>query len=216
MTGLRIGEAGALQWSDIDFEKKSLSVSKTLYYKNRTEFEFLLPKTKESLRTIILDDTTIAYLQEWRVRQEATTRRQNHMNLILSYDGHPTSRGSLSRIMQRYAKLSDVHYINVHALRHSHASMLIHMGVNPLDVKDRLGHHDIKTTLETYGHLYPNANYVVAEQLNDFLDINLSTANHDNYSSNQFTVGFAKNISDFEKKDFSKVPVKVPPLHKKS
>jgi Phage integrase family. len=54
----------------------------------------------------------------------------------------------------------------VHGLRHSHVSLLISLGENPLQIKERLGHEDIETTLGTYGHLYPNSNFEVAKKLN--------------------------------------------------
>lgn len=62
-----------------------------------------------------------------------------------------------------------IHDIRIHGLRHSHASLLISMGENPLIIKDRLGHEDIKTTLGTYGHLYPNSNFEVASKLTNFI-----------------------------------------------
>ncbi len=51
-------------------------------------------------------------------------------------------------------------------LRHSHVAYLIHQGVEPLMIKERLGHKDIKITLNTYGHLYPNEQKKLAEMLN--------------------------------------------------
>ncbi len=51
----------------------------------------------------------------------------------------------------------------------SHASLLISMGENPLVIKDRLGHEDVQTTLGTYGHLYPNSNFQVANRLSNVI-----------------------------------------------
>lgn len=56
--------------------------------------------------------------------------------------------------------------IRVHDLRHSHASLLIEMGISILYVSERLGHEDIQTTLETYAHLYPHKNEQVLDKLN--------------------------------------------------
>ena len=55
--------------------------------------------------------------------------------------------------------------IRVHDIRHSHVSYLINQGVEPLIIKERLGHKDIKITMNTYGHLYPNQQKQVAEML---------------------------------------------------
>jgi integrase len=56
----------------------------------------------------------------------------------------------------RIVKKAGVKRIRIHDLRHSHASLLIEMGVSPLLISERLGHENIETTLQTYSHLYPN------------------------------------------------------------
>lgn len=56
--------------------------------------------------------------------------------------------------------------IKIHEIRHSHASLLIEQGFNPLLISERLGHDDIQTTLNTYSHLYPNKHGQMAAQLN--------------------------------------------------
>lgn len=61
------------------------------------------------------------------------------------------------------------------------------MGENPLVIKDRLGHEDIQTTLGTYGHLYPNSNFKVADRLSNFIQLKTSEDTQiEHYSSNQF------------------------------
>ena len=76
---------------------------------------------------------------------------------VLSYNGLPTNKHTLRHVIKRHSNLANVHHIKIHALRHSHASLLISLGINALDVRDRLGHEDIETTLE-HGHLYPHTN----------------------------------------------------------
>ena len=70
--------------------------------------------------------------------------------------------------MARKLKIMDVKVIRIHDLRHSHASLLIEMGFSPLLISERLGYEDIKTTLQTYSHLYPNKQGEVAERLQSF------------------------------------------------
>ena len=90
-------------------------------------------------------------------------------------------------IITRHSKLAGVHRIKTHALRHSHVSLLISLGENALVIRDRLGHEDIKTTLETYGHLYPNMNRGVANKLNNILKFdNKSAVEQRTKVSNQF------------------------------
>ena len=68
--------------------------------------------------------------------------------------------------MRRHIEKARVKKIRVHDLRHSHVAYLIHQGVEPLMIKQRLGHKDIKITLNTYGYLYPNEQKKLAEMLN--------------------------------------------------
>jgi integrase len=168
MTGMRFGEAQALQWTtDIDFQEKTLSITKSMFYKNVNEFYPVETKTRASKRLVALDDTTISYLNEWKERQQ---KNLNEVDYVLSYNGLPTNKHTVRHIIHRHAELAGVHPIRIHGLRHSHASLLISMGENPLIIKDRLGHEDIKTTLGTYGHLYPNMNRDVATKLTHVLE----------------------------------------------
>lgn len=83
--------------------------------------------------------------------------------------------------------MANVHRIKTHALRHSHASLLISLGENALVVRDRLGHEDIETTLGTYGHLYPNTNRAVADKLSNLITIKADDKiSNRNLISNQY------------------------------
>ena len=115
MTGMRIGEAAALQWSDINFETGLLSITKTLYYKTMDEYKFMEPKTQASIRTIYIDTDTIKELKAW---QEVQQKVLKDCDLVLSYNGIPTSKHTLPRALEKLAGLADVHRIKIHALRH--------------------------------------------------------------------------------------------------
>nr|WP_287041963.1 site-specific integrase [Enterococcus gallinarum] len=168
MTGLRFGEAQALEWEkDIDFENRTLRVNKSMYYKNASEYYLTEPKTKASNRVIALDDDTVELLKQWKTLQTKNIPSK----YVLSHNGVPTNKSATYHVITRHSKLASVHRIKAHALRHSHASLLISMGENALVVRDRLGHEDIQTTLGTYGHLYENANKEVARKLTNIIDI---------------------------------------------
>lgn len=192
MTGMRIGEAAALQWDDIDFETGLLCITKTLYYKSMDEYKFVDPKTQASKRTIVIDDDTIRELKEWKEVQQKVLK---NCNFVISYSGVPTSKHTLPRALRKLSELAGVHRIKIHALRHSHASLLISMGENPLIIKDRLGHEKIQTTLGTYGHLYPNSNFEVAKKLTGKLTYTPATESVADYTSNQFTAEYHKQVN---------------------
>ena len=78
------------------------------------------------------------------------------------------TKSYLNHEMERGAKQAGVKKIRVHDIRHSHASMLIEMGFAPLEIADRLGHESVKTTLDTYSHLYPDKDQQLADRLNQF------------------------------------------------
>ena len=163
MTGLRVNEATALRWKEeIDLEKGTITVNHSLRLKNRNDWSLGPTKTKAALRTIAIDADTILILKAWKKRQEGF----GDIKLVLSYDGSPSWKSTISRIITRHAKLADVKPIQAKGLRHSHASFLINeYNANPLIIKDRLGHEDIKTTLSTYSHLYPNVNFEIASSM---------------------------------------------------
>ena len=190
-TGLRIGEAAALQWEDIDFESCIISVTKTLYYKSMNEYTFVDPKTSASIRTVVIDKDTIRELKDWMEVQKKVLK---DCNFVLSYSGIPTSKHTLPRALEKLAGLAGVHRIKIHALRHSHVALLISMGVNPLIVKDRLGHEKIQTTLGTYGHLYPNSNFEVAKMLGGIINFTPATESIADYTHNQFTASYHRQI----------------------
>lgn len=99
------------------------------------------------------------------------------------------------RIIKRHASLAGVHRIRVHALRHSHASLLISLGENPLVIKERLGHEDIQTTLGTYGHLYPNMNFEAAKRLNGLVEISTAKSDVAQVQNNGVTAGLAPEVA---------------------
>ncbi len=70
--------------------------------------------------------------------------------------------------------------IRVHDLRHSHASLLIHRKADPLLIRDRLGHSDVKITLGIYGHLYPNRDQEVAEDLDGLVQLSAGETKEEN------------------------------------
>src|SRR5699024_9387973 len=137
---------------------------------NASNYRFTKPKTIASIRVIALDSDTLNLLRDWKVAQQ----KQCKTNFILSYNGIPTQKYTVSHSIKRFAKAANIHRIKIHGLRLSQASLLISMGENPLVIKDRLGHEDIQMILGTYGHLYPNSNFQVADRLSNIIQLKTS------------------------------------------
>ena len=184
MTGLRVNEGTALIWDrDIDFVRKTLSVRYSLRIKNNNDWEFGPTKTKAGVRVIALDLDTLQILKDWKKRQEGYGK----IDFVLSYNGNPSIKSTINRIVKRHAALAGVKEIQPKGLRHSHASLLINeQNANPLIIRDRLGHEDIKTTLGTYSHLYDNTNFEVADKLSGVISIETSSKQLTKFQGNQF------------------------------
>lgn len=184
MTGLRVNEGTALRWKEeIDLVKGTITVNHSLRLKNRNDWSLGPTKTKAALRTIAIDSDTISILKAWKKRQEEF----GDIKLVLSYDGSPSWKSTIARIITRHAKLANVKSIQAKGLRHSHASFLINeYNANPLIIKDRLGHEDIKTTLSTYSHLYPNINFEIANNISGSIKYKPSSTKQSKFQGNQF------------------------------
>lgn len=158
-TGIREGELLALTPSDIDFNKKTLTVNKSYQRINREDV-ITTPKTPKSNRVVSIPQLLCDCLQEY----------MSHCYELQPNDRlFPCTKNYLQREMERGCKISGTKRIRVHDIRHSHASLLVEMGFSPLLIAERLGHERIQTTMETYSHLYPNKQIEVANQLDGLM-----------------------------------------------
>ena len=154
--GCRIGEALALTSSDIDLEKATISVTKTYYRRNKTDY-ITSPKTESSNRKITIPKFLQGEIKEYLDRQYELAPDERIFPI--------TDRAVQKKIKQKTeeAKLKP---IRVHDLRHSHIALLIEKGLQPLVIAQRVGHDSVNTTMNIYGHLYPNKQKEVADLLN--------------------------------------------------
>lgn len=160
LTGLRLGELMALKWSDVDFVEQTVKIDKSMYYKNKREWYITATKTISSVRLLYLDEMTLGYLKEWEQKQ----KQLGVIEFVFSYDGLPFGTGFLGHVIDTHSKHAKIKRIRVHDLRHSHASFMLSLGMNDLEMQNRLGHGDIRTTLGTYSHLKLNAMKDVADK----------------------------------------------------
>lgn len=158
-TGLRIGEALALTWDDINFEEKTLSVNKTLVYPLNSTPYLSTPKSKGSIRTIKLDDQTIKVLKRQKInRNEIYLKYRNYKrpetNIIFhQHEGRWLRTNVVREYFKEICKRANLPILSPHALRHSHAVHLLEAGANIKYVSERLGHASIKTTADIYLHI---------------------------------------------------------------
>ena len=165
-TGLRKGEALALQWKDVDLASGVLHVRNSM----RRNRQRATTKTHASLRDVTLDDDTAEALRVWwrrcQERALAVGVRVPADGYVMSEDPECRTTITLTSATQRQRRLSarvGCPGARVHDLRHTHATMLLEAGVSPRTVADRLGHSRVSTTLDIYGHVLPGADRAAAD-----------------------------------------------------
>ena len=145
-TELRIGEARALKIDDIDFNNKTISVTKS--YTNLSGKSIITtPKTKGSIRVIKIDDVLLSEIKDYidkakYILEDDFIFRFNKASYRYNF------KNATIKVLGRD--------LRVHDLRHSHASFLINNGVDILLISKRLGHSNTAMTLNVYSHLYPD------------------------------------------------------------
>lgn len=166
-TGLRIGEALALNWLDFDFDQQSVRVSKTLLYNGKIQES---PKTKESYRIICLDKSTLTVLLKWKKVQE-TKKVSVSEKLVFSYNNGMKKYPSFINQLKKHFKATNLPDIGFHGFRHTHTSLLINNDVNPKELQKRLGHANYSTTMNVYAHLFQNKDAEIAEKYERILRV---------------------------------------------
>lgn len=156
-TGMRSGELLALTPTDI-LPNKRIDINKN-YAKIKGEELFLEPKTPKAKRCISIPDFLYDDIQEYISKLYGIGNNDR----IFYFQ-----KTALEKEMKRVSERAGLKPIRVHDLRHSHASMLIDLGFSPLEIAERLGHESVKTTLDTYSHLYPDKDQQLADRLNQF------------------------------------------------
>ncbi len=154
-TGIRIGELLALTPSDIDFEEKTIHISKS-YQRIDGRDVITSPKTKKGNRIITVSDFLLADLKDY---MDSIYCLENNDRLF------PVTKYYMEHEMKRGVKNSGVKHIRIHDIRHSHCAMLMELGITPLEAAERLGHERVETTLNTYAHLYPNKQRKLSDKL---------------------------------------------------
>lgn len=152
-SGARIGELLGLTWNDVDFNKNTLNINKTASMGKITT-----PKTKSSIRTIIMPNHTMNLL---RILKLQINPKDDYYIFGEFYD--PLTQNAVSlyyhKLFKKIIEEKGKDYlkkIRIHDFRHSHASYLINNGYDIQIVSKRLGHAKVSTTYDIYSHLYPN------------------------------------------------------------
>ena len=156
-TGLRRGEALALRWTDLDFEKQTLWVRGTL---SRTDKGLCItsPKTQASVRQIHLPSHLVELLRSHQLAQnneivQAGNKYVQKGFVFATRTGEPVDPRNLQRSVQTACKKAGLPIVSPHTLRHSAATMMLEAGIPIHVVSRQLGHSSINITVDIYGHV---------------------------------------------------------------
>ena len=152
--GIRVGELLALVPSDFDFDRHTVTISKS-YQRIKGRDVITSPKTVKSNRTIKMPQFLCDEMQEYIGMHYEIGENERLFQVTKSYLHHEMDRG---------AKAAGVKRIRIHDLRHSAISLLIEMGFSALAIADRVGHESIDITYR-YAHLFPNKQTEMADKL---------------------------------------------------
>lgn len=175
-TGMRKGEVLALTWNDLDFSTNEICINKALSKGKENKLYIKTPKSGLS-RTIEMDDKAVAVLKEWKRKQQQDYLKlgfntYNPKQLVFSNEKNEFVQPTMLRkwiinIQKKY-KLAN---ITTHGLRHTHCSLLLEVSANMTEVKDRLGHTDINTTMNIYAHATKKAKKEAIIKFSNYIDI---------------------------------------------
>lgn len=183
--GLRLGEAFAITWDDIDLKNKKLDINKQVQYENKYWY-FTSPKY-DSYRVIDLDNNILDILKKYKQQQRKDkiyygkhycNLKINEKNQINEFEGNEVNLINIRengtyiqpRVMQHCFRI--IHYklgykeLDYHSLRHTHATMLLSAGANIKAVQERLGHKKLDLTLGVYTHVTEEMREQTLEILN--------------------------------------------------
>lgn len=179
-TGVRIGEALALTWEQINLDEKYIDVRYSAYYRNG-KVHIGTVKTSQSNRRIYIHSGFAEELREWKVKQleflQEFTQNPSSLQIYQTTPEVLTAPNvSNFRVILKKRMPDNLKLIRNHDFRHSHAAFLVSQGLRNGEGKDyifftlmkRLGHSSINTTINVYSHLFPTQQKEIASAFENF------------------------------------------------
>ncbi|WEA38593.1 site-specific integrase [Lysinibacillus fusiformis] len=174
-TGMRKSEALALTWNDVNFIENELTINKAIGRGKQTKLYLKTTKTSKP-RTIKLDDTTLSNLKEWNKLQKQqyiklgiNTIKKNQL-IFSNTKNEFLQPVQVQKWMYSVQNKYQFKRVSPHGLRHTHCSLLFEAGASIKEVQDRLGHSDVKTTLDIYTHVTKKAKEDAIQKFVSYLE----------------------------------------------
>ena len=171
LMGIRRGELAGLEWKDIDFENKTMTIQRTSYRDKGGTTYTKEPKTERSKRCITMPNKLIGYLLEyrdwWNNRKSILKLAwKNSDRLLLSDDGRIVCPTMYVKWLKRISNNLDIPKVTLHSLRHTNITLQMIAGVDTKTVSTRAGHARASTTHDIYAHFLKSSDKNASETLN--------------------------------------------------
>src|SRR5699024_2247300 len=184
-TGMRRSELFGLEFKHIDLDNKIIHVRQALTYSKSEGYqvhEIKKGSRSAKRRDIVISESLIEPIKRLKFKRkkerfaaEQLWRGGKHNFILSDAKGKPYNPESMKNWWSRFIKRHNLKYINIHALRHTSATLLINEGVHAKIISERLGHSDIKTTMNIYGHALKEADEIATSKLDNVLFGNSKT-----------------------------------------
>ncbi|KON90220.1 integrase [Sporosarcina globispora] len=169
--GLRRSECLGLEWSKVDLNKGTIDITQVITKGRNGRPIIKGPKSKNSKRIISLPSSVVEEMKvfhlHWKkekMRSEKWTE-EDYNWVFCNIDGTHYYPDTPTTWWKRFSERVNVRYITLHDLRHTSATLLINQGVHAKIISERLGHSDIRITMNTYGHVLRKADQEAANKL---------------------------------------------------
>ena len=187
-SGLRRGEAFALRWSDINFNKKTISVNKSVAYSTEKKLHLKSTKNHES-RKVPMDQDTMDELKNWKVTQQ---KKLSYNNKYIKADNDQFifenqynelyNPSTASRWLKSIYSANNLRPITAHGFRHTHCTLALQSRQFTVpEIMHRLGHKDVQVTMQVYTHVTEDT-----MENNTDLYLDYLKANSSSFSSSSF------------------------------
>ena len=155
-TGCRCGEMLGLFYEDLDFRNNTININKTFYRRDKQDY-LTSPKTESSNRKVTVPEFL---MKELKAYTDALYGLKNKDRIF------PITDRAIQKKLKSKSEVLGLTKIRIHDIRHSAIAFLIEKNVQPLAIAQRVGHDSVNTTMNIYGHLYPNKQKQIADMLN--------------------------------------------------
>lgn len=172
--GLRVGEALGLMWSDIDFANNTVTINRIQVYTSTTGIVYKNPKTQESIRTLSAPVELMNKLKKLKIERNKLILEniidETQKDLVcLNSNLKEFREATLWRAFKIFREKNNLRHIRLHDLRHTNATMMLLVGTEMKVVSERLGHTDIKISMNRYSHVLKEMDEAASNALNDIL-----------------------------------------------